>query len=276
MFGSGKVMIMITSVITIPLIILLFVVPICVIPYWDLSSFLRPVSIGDFTKHILLLLPILVFAMNFSPICSSLGAFYKKECNGNTDEAVKRSDAIVKWSSILLVVFTMFFVLSLYFSMTPEVLLNAKKGNIDALTAMALVYNMPILKYGYVLIALLAIISSYFGHFVGTREGFSNIIIEIITWRNPTIKSKLNVKVIQFISTLVLFVLIWILAIYNPSILSIVGILSAPIIALYAYIMPVALMKYIPRLRIYRSKLSIVVFIIGILAIVGYYIGGTI
>jgi serine transporter len=130
------------------------------------------------------------------------------------------------------------------------------------------------LQYGYILISFLAITSSYFGHFAGTREGFSDIITEIITWRNPAIKNRLNLKAIKVISTFVLFVLIWILAVYNPSILSIVGILSAPIIALYAYIMPIVLMKYIPRLRVYRSKLSIFVFIVGVLAMVGYYIGG--
>jgi len=49
--------------------------------------------------------------------------------------------------------------------------------------------------------------------------------------------------------------------------------LSAPIVAIYAYLMPVVMMKRIPRLRIYRSKLAAFVFIIGIFALVGYYVG---
>ncbi|MDR2437125.1 MAG: hypothetical protein LBD17_03535, partial [Endomicrobium sp.] len=226
----------------------------------------------DFIKNILLLLPILIFAMNFSPVCSSLGAFYKKTFSSK-QEAIKNSDNVIKWTSIFLFVFVMFFVFSLFFSITPEILLSAKKENIDALTAIAIYYNTPTFLYTLPIIAFLAISSSYFGHFAGTREGFCGIISQIITWNRPELKEKINLTKIKIVCTFILVALLWVCAVYNLSILSIIGAVSSPIIAMYAYLMPVILMKKVPRLFIYQSKWAAFVFIVGVFTIVGYCLG---
>jgi serine transporter len=272
LLGNERVMVAVTSTLTFPLIILLLAISVYMAPRWNLSSFHSVFSIRDFIKNTFLLLPILVFAMNFSPICSSLGAFYKKRY-ANVEDVIKHSDSVVKWNSVFLLVFVMFFVFSLVLSITPEILIDAKRNNIDALTAIALAYNTPLFLYTLPIFAFLAIASSYFGHFTGTREGLSSIFVQIATWGKPEVKNNLNFKKIKLISTLILFIMLWILAVYNPSILSILGAVSAPIIAIYAYLMPVILMKKIPRLQIYRSKLAAFVFIMGIFTIVGYFIG---
>ncbi|OEG69975.1 hypothetical protein ATZ36_01690 [Candidatus Endomicrobiellum trichonymphae] len=272
LFGNEKIVVIVTSSLTVPLIILLFFVSVYMIPHWNLSILYKPITIRNFTKHTLLLLPLLVFAMNFSPICSSLAAFYRKQYN-RIDEAIKHTDIVVKWTSILLLIFVMFFVISLCFCITPEILFNANKNNTDALTTLSLAYNSPVLQYIFPIVSFLAIASSYFGHFEGTREGLNGIIVQIITWKNPARKNTLNLKKMRVISTVVLFAIIWFLAVSNLSILSVLGALSAPIVAIYAYLMPVMMMKRIPRLRIYRSKLAAFVFVMGIFTLVGYYVG---
>lgn len=272
MLFNKKVMVLVASILTFPLIVLLFAISIYMIRDWNFSIFHQAFNIRDFIKNDLLLLPILIFAMNFSPICSSLGAFYRKN-SSSTEEAVKNSDNVVKWTSILLFVFVMFFVLSLFLSIPPEILLYAKEKNIDALTAVALSYHVPILKLLYTLIAFLAISSSYFGHFEGTREGFCGIIIQIITWNRPELREKISLKKIKILCTFMLIALLWISAVYNMSILAIIGAISSPIIAMYAYLMPVILMKKVPRLRIYQSKWAALIFVVGVITIVGYFLG---
>jgi serine transporter len=273
MLCNEKVMVIVTSILTFPLIIMLMAIPLYMIPEWNLSvvhhaSF----NLKDFIKNTLLLLPVLIFAMNFSPVCSSLGAFYKKKFP-STEDAIKNSDHVVKWTSILLLVFVMFFVFSLFFSITPEILLNAREKNIDALTAIAIAYNTPIFLYTLPIIAFLAISSSYFGHFAGTREGICGIIKQLATWNNPELKEKINIKKIKIVCTIILVALLWIFSVYNLSVLSIIGAVSSPIIAIYAYLMPIILMKKVPRLRIYQSKWAAFVFVIGIITIVGYCLG---
>jgi serine transporter len=272
MLCNEKVMVIVTSVLTFPLIIMLCAISLYMIPEWNLSAFHTPFELKDFVKNTMLLLPILIFAMNFSPVCSSLGNFYKKKFN-TAEEAVKNSDSVVKWTSILLLVFIMFFVFSLFLSISPEILLDAKTKNIDTLTAISLHYNMPLFLYTLPLLAFLSISSSYFGHFTGTREGLCGIITQIATWNRPELKEKINLKKKKIVCTIILVALLWVFAVYNLSILSIIGAVSSPIIAMYAYLMPVILMKKVPRLRIYQSKWAAFVFIMGVVTIIGYCLG---
>jgi serine transporter len=273
LLSTEKIMVMITSIITFPLILLLFGVSIYMVPQWNMSAFHSKFILKDFVKNTFLLLPILVFSMNFSPVCSVLGSFYRKKY-GNNDEAVQRSDKVVKWNSIILLFFIMFFVFSMFFAITPDVLMLAKENNLDALSAIALATETSLEKYFvyiFPMIAFLAISSSYFGHFTGTREGLSGIIVRLFNC-----KEKVSLSKMKIISTFLLFILLWILAVSNPSILTIISALSAPIVAMYAYLMPIIMMRKVPRLRIYRSKLEAFIFIMGILTMVGYIVGKTI
>jgi serine transporter len=121
--------------------------------------------------------------------------------------------------------------------------------------------------------SFLAISSSYFGHFTGTREGFCGIVTQIATWNRPELKEKINLTKIKIVCTFMLVALLWICAVYNLSILSIIGAISSPVIAMYAYLMPVIFMRKIPRLRMYQSKWAAFIFIIGVFTIVGYFLG---
>lgn len=272
LLGNRELMIKVTSALTYPLIILLAVLSLYMIPKWNTSIFNRPFSGGDFFHNLFLLLPVLVFAMNFSPVCSSLGAFYRKN-SASPEEAVSRSDNVVKWTALVLLVFVMFFVLSLLLSTTPEMLQDARDKNIDVLTALSLAFDQPILVWIPPVISFLAITSSYFGHFTGTREGLTGIIIRLMTWGSAEKRERINFDRMNVVLTIGLFVLLWLLAVYNPSILTIIGALSAPIIAIYAYLMPVMLMKRVPRLRIYQSPWGALVFIIGLAGIIGDLLG---
>jgi serine transporter len=273
MLCNEKVMVIVISILTFPLIIMLLAVSLYMIPEWNLSTFYQvSFNLKDFIKNTLLLLPILIFAMNFSPVCSSLGAFYKKNFT-SIEDAIKNSDRVVKWTSMLLLVFVMFFVFSLFFSITPKILLNAREENIDALTAIAIAYNTPTFLYTLPIIAFLAISSSYFGHFAGAREGVCGILKQLAAWNNPELKKKINIKKIKIVCTITLVILLWIFAVYNLPVLSIISAISSPITAIYAYLMPVMLMKRVPRLRVYQSKWAAFVFVIGIITIVGYCLG---
>lgn len=267
-----KTMVRITSIITFPLIILLATLSFYMIPHWNMAMLDQPFRLNDTLKNFFLLFPILVFAMNFSPVCSTLGAAYRTRFPEG-DEAVKRSDVVVRWTSFILLVFVMFFVLSLMLSSTPEMLQAAERNNVDMLTAMSLAFDQPVLMYLNPLIAILAIVSSYFGHFVGTREGLIGIIVRLICWKNPEKSKTMQTKSLTLAMTAALMLGLWFLAVHNPPVLKIIGALSSPIIAVYAYLMPVILMRRVPRLIIYRSRLAGFIFIMGIVGIVGEFTG---
>ena len=272
LLGGSRLMVLVTSIITFPLIFLLAALSLYMIPFWNLSAFAVPLAATNFTKEFLLLFPILVFAMNFSPVCSSLGAFYGQEY-ADKKEAVARSDKVIQWTALILLIFVMFFVFSMILCTSPAMMAQAQKDNVDVLTTISLNFNQPVLVYIPPIIAFLAIASSYFGHFTGTREGLVGIITRLMTWNNPEKREQLNLKKINLIMTFLLFIGLWFLAVFNPPILKIIGAMSAPIIAMYAYLMPVALMQRVPRLFIYRSKWGAFVFIMGIVGILGDFLG---
>ncbi|MBM5570667.1 MULTISPECIES: amino acid permease [Deefgea] len=269
--AGEKFMVRVTSLMTFPLIIMLAALSIYMIPQWNLSVLHVPFASADVLKNLLLLFPVLVFAMNFSPVCSTLAASYRAQYSAR--EAVARTDGIIKWTSLILLVFVMFFVFSMVLATSPEVLAASQAQNIDILTTMSLIVSQPFLRYLIPVIAFLAIASSYFGHFVGTREGLVGITTRVMTWNNPAAEVKLNRKKINLVVTLVMMVGLWFLAVYNPPILKIIGALSAPVIAIYAYLMPVMLMKRIPRLTIYQSRTAGFIFVMGLVGIVGDFVG---
>jgi len=267
--AGENVMLRVTSLMVFPLIAFLFALSVYLIPSWNMSAFDTPVVAGDLVKNLLLTLPILVFSMNFSPICSALGMSYR-ERHPKGDEARQRTDKIVFWNAVILLVFVMFFVFSSVLATSPADLANAKANNVDVLTMISLQTENPFLRYAIPFVAFAAIVSSYFGHFIGTREGLLGIITRLLTWNEPARAAQLNQKKISLITTVLMVIGLWVLAVVNPPILKIIGALSAPIIAMYCYIMPVVLMRRVPRLAIYREKSSALVFVLGLVVIVGY------
>ncbi|QLI80102.1 hypothetical protein HZU75_00295 [Chitinibacter fontanus] len=269
--AGEKFMVRVTSLMTFPLIIMLAGLSLYMVPQWNGAILAQPFVAGDVLKNLLLLFPVLVFAMNFSPVCSSLAASYRQQYSAL--EAVARTDGIIKWTSLILLVFVMFFVFSMVLATSPEVLLQAQANNVDILTTLSLLVHQPLLKYLIPVIAFLAIASSYFGHFVGTREGLVGISTRLMCWNNPAKEAQLDRKKINAVVTVVMMVGLWFLAVFNPPILKIIGALSAPIIAIYAYLLPVMLMKRIPRLMVYRSSFASFVFVMGLVGIAGDLVG---
>ena len=160
--AGEKVVVKVTSIMVYPLIAILFALSLYMIPYWNFSMFTAPFDGGLVAKNLLLTFPVLVFAMNFSPICSALGRNYREQAD-NAEAAVAKTDRVVFWNSLILLVFVMFFVFSIVLSQTPESMVAAKANNIDVLTMISLQAHEPWLKFLIPLVAFIAIVSSYFG-----------------------------------------------------------------------------------------------------------------
>ncbi len=270
--AGEQFMVRVTSIITFPLIILLAFLSIYMIQYWNADMFKVAVNWSEVPKHVFILFPVLVFAMNFSPVCSTLGAACRRQY-GTPEAAVAHSDHIIKFTALILLIFVMFFVYSMCLSTTPEAMKIAVGDNADILTSISRTVDKPWLQDLMPIISILAIVSSYFGHFTGTREGIMGIVSHLQNWNKGPEDFRAPGKGVKFGITLALTALLWLLAVYNPYILSIIEFISAPIIAMYAYLLPVILMKKVPRLFIYRSPWGAFVFIMGLIGICGGLLG---
>lgn len=254
------------SVLVYPFATLLFLLSLYLIPNWntavlDQSNSLQANGGHGLLMTIWLLIPVMVFSFNHSPIISSFAMSQKQRYGKLADQ---KSSAIMKYSHLMMVFSVMFFVFSCVFSLSPQDLMQAKQQNISILSYLANHFNTPILSYIGPVIAFIAISKSFLGHYLGAKEGLNGILVKSLKSSGKQVKqSTLERLIIVFmISTC------WITATINPNILKMIETLGGPVIAVLLFIMPMYAILKVPALRQYKNKISnVFVTFIGVVAI---------
>ncbi|TDR73584.1 amino acid permease [Paludibacterium purpuratum] len=258
----------ITSGIAFPLIAALLFLSIYLIPSWNPAMFAQVPDAWALSKSLLLIVPILYFSMDFSPICAMLAASYRRHYP-DARVAMRRSDRAVYWSSLMLLVFVLFFTFSCVLATEQHDLTFALQHNIDVLTLMSLHIKPRLLRYSLPLLAFATILHSYFSAFLGARNGLIGLLGQ---WRRQQ-QHPHGLHSLEWITTLAIALPLWGFALADPSILALIGMVAAPIIALVCYVMPVYIFRRVPRLAIYRERASVLVLLAGLLVMVSYWVG---
>lgn len=255
MWKGEKLMLKVTEFLVYPLVGFLLLLSLYLIPYWNLSLIFTKPCLGPCLTTLWLTIPVLIFSFNHSPILSSFvisqEAHYGKE-------AKKKVPKILKATTSLLMGFVMFFVFSCVLSLSPEDLLEAKQLNISVLSYFSEKYSSPFFAYLAPPIALAAIISSFFGHYLGAKEGLMGLIGAD---KKESPRKDKGVTLFLFLST-------WYAATENPSILGLIETLSGPVIAVILFILPVIAVYTVPSLKKFKGHYGqIFVFLVGLLAL---------
>ncbi|OCG18296.1 HAAAP family serine/threonine permease [Gilliamella sp. Fer1-1] len=263
-FGE-ELIVKVMSVLVFPFIAVLMMLALFLIPEWNssnLSFSLNSEGGHSILMTLWLVIPVMVFAFNHSPIISSLAVAKRKEY-GNI-YAEPKCTKIIAASNIMMVVTVMFFVFSCALCLSPAELLEAKTQNISTLSYLANRFNSPVIEYIGPPIAFIAMAKSFLGHYLGGKEGFNGLVQKILRSRNKTIsEKKLDKLAIAF-----MFVTAWGIATINPSILALIESLGGPILAILLFLMPMYAIHQIPALAKYRGKLSnVFIVVMGLVAI---------
>ena len=267
MFTGQRIMLIVTQWLVYPLILILLGVTLYLIPTWDLSVFQGVPSAGDFLMSVWMIIPVLVFAFNHSPAVSQFSVAMKHQYG---EHASARASVVLRRSTLLLVVFTMGFVWSCVLSLGPDGLQAAKDQNLPVLSYLANENGSPFIAYLGPAVALTAIASSFFGHYMGAAEGAVGVVRSTVDPQGTRIGTKtLHTAVAVF-----MFVTTWLVAIANPSVLSLIESLAGPVIAMILYLMPMYAIHKLPALEPYRGKLSnVFVTVAGLVAVSGIIYG---
>ncbi|QFI54485.1 serine/threonine transporter [Aeromonas simiae] len=261
MLAGERLMLKVTECLVYPLIAILAGLSLYLIPDWTGAALSEVPSAKDFATTLWLTIPVLVFAFNHSPAISSFALAQRRD---HGDNAVAKSDAILKRTAMVLLGFVMFFVFSCVMSLTPAQLAEAKAQNIPVLSYLANQHESPLISYFGPLVAFVAIVSSFFGHYLGAREGLKGLVVQQMrsAGKEPNMK-KLEVFIIAF------FILtLWGTAVANPSILGMIESLGGPIIATILFIMPMYAIKRVPAMAKYQGAISnLFVAVMGTVAI---------
>lgn len=260
MVAGETFMLKVTQLLVYPLVGILAFMSIYLIPEWKMDALQVAPAAGDFLGTVWLTIPVLVFAFNHSPAISQFSVSLKRD---HGVSAARKADMILRNTAMMLVGFVMLFVFSCVLSLSPQQLADAKAQNLPILSYLANVHNSGFVSYFGPLIAFIAIVSSFFGHYMGATEGLKGIIVKQLRSSNKTIPEQ---KIGKFILVF-MFATIWTVAIINPSILGMIEALGGPIIAAILYLMPMYAVHKVPALKAYRGRFSnIFVVIAGLLA----------
>lgn len=263
MLFSEEFITRVCEILVYPLCGILVLFSFYLIPQWTIESITNIPDLGTFITVVWLTLPVLVFSFNHSPAISTFALSTKREYG---DKSVEKSNQILWRTSIMLLLFVMFFVFSCTLSLTPAELADARAQNIPVLSYFANKLDNPLISYGGPAVAFLAIATSFFGHYFGAREGIYGIVRKIAKLRgneNP------DMKKIAYICTITMYIIMLIVGYLNPSVLGFIEDLGGPVIAAILFIMPMIAIYSVSKMKKFQNKaLDLFVFVTGILTII--------
>ncbi|MBZ7986936.1 SLC5/6 family protein [Campylobacter canadensis] len=251
------------SFLVFPFIAILVIIALFLIPHWNLALFYNvdfsSVTNPKFYTTLWLVIPIMVFAFNHSPIISSLACHCKKEYNELAEAKAKK---IISASVIMMVVVVMFFVFSCALALSPEDFQNAKASNVNILTYISKVYpSATFLAYVAPIVALVAMSKSFLGHYLGSCEGLNGILYKASS-------GKIQGKLAKSITAIFTFLISWYVAYKNPSVIGIIESIGGPILAILLFLMPLFCIYKFDVFKKYRNKsFDIFILIMGLVAI---------
>ncbi|WP_342429188.1 aromatic amino acid transport family protein [Neobacillus sp. FSL H8-0543] len=266
-FGQD-ITVKVMSMLVYPFIVSLIFIAVSLIPQWNTSmlSFTSvdtaPTTGFGYLSMIVLILPIIVFSFNHSPIISSF--VMKQRQTYGIDAVDAKSAQIQKVTYIMTFGVVMFFVWSSVLSLTPNDLVTAKEQNLSILSYLANELNSPLIAIAAPIIAFVAITKSFLGHYVGAYEVMRDMILGAAKARGKNVQEK-TIK-----SIILVFVVLtcWYVAYSNPSILGLIDSLSGPLVAAILCVLPMYAISKVPVLAKYKGKLSnVFVIIVGLLTV---------
>ncbi|QNP18923.1 serine/threonine transporter [Providencia rettgeri] len=270
-FGE-KYIVKVMSMLVFPFIAVLVAFSLYMIPHWsgDVLNTLTWEGITEATKNtggqsiwvtIWLTIPVMVFAFNHSPIISAFSVAKREEYG---DAAEQKCSRILASAHILMVLTVMFFVISCVFTLSSADLAQAKAQNISILDYLSGYFDQPFIKYAAAIIAFIAIIKSFLGHYLGAREGFNGLVERAYRAKGKTI----DVRKLNRGTAIFMLVTTWLVATLNPGVLDIIESLGGPVIAILLFLMPMYAISKVPAMRKYSGKITnVFIVIMGLVAI---------
>ena len=156
-----------------------------------------------------------VFSFSHIAAVSQFALDMQKRTGGDvaaTERAVSKIELV---TAAMLVLFTMFFVWSCALALGADGMDAANEQNVPVLSYLANETHTPFLAWVSPLIAICAIITSYFGHLLGTEEG-TGYLIRVAA---PRTAAKLTPRSIRRVVNVFVFVTAVLVAVLNPSVL---------------------------------------------------------
>lgn len=259
-FGK-KLTLWLANALVYPLIIALAAVSLYLIPSWDFAGFRSYESSYPVWQGLLLILPVLVFSFSHMAALSQFALDTQKKMDGDVAATEREVSKVELVTAILLVAFTMFFVWSCSLALGADGMDAAREQNVPVLSYLANETDAPFMAWMSPIIAICAIITSYFGHLLGTEEGTAYLVRSVA----PDVAARFSTSTLRWAVNIFVLVTAVLVAVLNPSILDMISVVGGIFVAFLVYIMPALLFAKATAFKHYaRRPDTIFVFVIGL------------
>ena len=259
-FGK-KLTLWLANALVYPLIIALAAVSLYLIPSWDFTGFRSYESSYPVWQGLLLILPVLVFSFSHMAALSQFALDTQKKMDGDVAATEREVSKVELVTAILLVAFTMFFVWSCSLALGADGMDAAREQNVPVLSYLANETDAPFMAWMSPVIAIGAIITSYFGHLLGTEEGTAYLVRSVA----PDVAARFSTSTLRWAVNIFVLVTAVLVAVLNPSILDMISVVGGIFVAFLVYIMPALLFAKATAFKHYaRRPDTIFVFVLGL------------
>lgn len=269
MVTSERTVLRVANLVVYPLILTLFGTSVYLIPSWSLDAFnFSGVTFSfKYIASVIVIIPAIVFSFNYMPAISSFASAYRLKLG---DNAEVHTSKLLRHATLLMTLFTMFFVFSCALSLNQQDIQNAMTANIDVLSVFSEKFSGGIFSWVAKIISIAAICSSFFGHYLGAEEGVKSILTKL-SFSKPENPGTHN-KTINYLAPVVLFLSVWWAAYSDFKVINMIEIIVAPVLATILYIFPIIAIYRLKEMKKFKSKWDVFTITIGVLTIIGFYL----
>ena len=192
-------------------------------------------------------------------------------------QGADRLNWIVLKTTVLLLLFVLFFVFSCLLSLSPRAFADASARNLNCLALLGDRAGIdPVIAEIGPLLGLGALITSFIGVFFAVRESALQLVqhgLSLVGGATASRSSAGHSRRFDITVQLVLFASLWLLSLVNPSVMSLFGLVISPLVAIFIFIMPVVVLVRTQGPGVLKRPSSILVLLTGLLVLFSFELG---
>lgn len=256
---KGNFILKVFEILVFPLCFLLFVFAVYLMKYWDFETFSYVPSGAEFFKAILFALPLLVFTFEFVPAISTFKQNLEEKYS---DKHEKKAKMILFYAFLMLLFFIGFFTFSSLMCIKPDEFEIIREKNISVASFFSLKLNNEMLGYCSTFIAILALATSFFGHYFAAREG----LFEILKKASKVCKIDANRLKLVILSNFIIYIIVLVVVWMDFNILKILEVIVSPFVVILLFFLPLYGFYRVGILQKYKNKfVDAIILILGII-----------
>lgn len=267
--SQGETLLMkLSSFMVITKIVVVLVLGLIMIQYWNFSYIGAFPEISYFIKQFIVILPLVTMSIAFFSNLSPAIVAYRSQCDNKLVAHYKALRAM-NFAYFTLVLIVVFYTISFNLGISHEQAVQAFEQNISSLAIAARNMDGMLVKIFGLILNIFAVVTAFFAIFLAFRDSSTGLVVNLM--QRFTSEDKINRKQIRRFVSVFCVVVCWGVIALNIPIVHLAALLG-PLMGLIGCIMPVYMIATQDSLKKHRGIGAVAVGLIGLLLVLSPFI----